>query len=98
MPAPGQGPTAEAIANGFFEIELVGRTDAGAETRVRVKGHRDPGYGATACMLAESALCLALDPAAGLQGGVLTPASALNSALMARLNQTLVQFEAVAAS
>ena len=98
LPAPGQGPTAEAIANGFFEIELVGRTEGGAETRVRVKGHRDPGYGATACMLAESALCLAQDAPAGLQGGVLTPASALSSALMQRLNQTLVQFEAQPAS
>ena len=76
LPAPGEGPSRDAIERGFFKIVLSGR--------------RDPGYGATACMLAESALCLAQDPLDG-PGGVLTPAAAMGGALLARLNAQDVQ-------
>ena len=51
-----------------------------------VAAQGDPGYAATAVMLGESALCLALDgerlPAAA---GVLTPATAMGDALVDRL-------------
>jgi short subunit dehydrogenase-like uncharacterized protein len=86
LPAPGEGPSAESRARGFFRFTLVGRNDAHDELRVRVAGDQDPGYGETAKMLAESALCLALDGAeleAG--GGILTPASCMGMQLVERL-------------
>lgn len=88
LPAPGEGPSKAAIEGGFFKLEIVGRFSDGKEpVRIAVKGRLDPGYGATAAMLAEAAVCLALDAAklpAG--GGVLTPASAMGPVLRERLN------------
>jgi short subunit dehydrogenase-like uncharacterized protein len=54
--------------------------------------HRDPGYYSTSRMLLESGLCLALQSAelkqAGmLQGGVLTPATAMGPLLIDRLRE-----------
>jgi short subunit dehydrogenase-like uncharacterized protein len=84
MPKPGEGPTPEQRARGFFVARLLATTDDGATLRGRVEDRRDPGYGSTAVMLSESALCLARDPLA-TPGGVVTPASAMGGALLARL-------------
>ena len=54
--------------------------------RARLTGDRDPGYGSTTKMLAESAVCLARDPLAS-QGGIHTPASAMGDTLLDRLRQ-----------
>jgi short subunit dehydrogenase-like uncharacterized protein len=53
---------------------------------------QDPGYGETAKMLSETAVCLALD---GLTapGGVLTPASCLGTRLVERLRGAGMTFE-----
>ena len=89
LPAPGQGPSPDQIERGYFEIRLFGHHPDG-RVDVVVTGRRDPGYGATACMLAESALCLASDDLQ--RAGVLTPAVAFGQALVDRLDQTDVQF------
>lgn len=84
IPAPGQGPTPEQRENGFFDLRLFGQTESGELLQARVTGDRDPGYGSTRKMLAESALCLAgndLD----VGGGFWTPASAMGQPLMERL-------------
>jgi len=48
--------------DGSFSFDVLAQnTDNGEEVRVRVSGTGDPGYSATAIMLGESALCLALD-------------------------------------
>jgi len=52
--------------------------------KVKVTGDRDPGYGATSKMLAESAVCLAKDEL-GERGGILTPAAAMGDKLLQRL-------------
>lgn len=85
-PAPGEGPSAETIANGFFEIELLAThpTDPANNLTAVVTGDRDPGYGATSKMLAESAVCLARDDLA-TPAGILTPAVAMGEALIRRL-------------
>jgi short subunit dehydrogenase-like uncharacterized protein len=86
LPQPGDGPTLEQREAGFFNIALLGHhpTDASKHLKARIIGDRDPGYGSTSKMLGESAVCLALDePSSG--GGCLTPASAMGSALLARL-------------
>lgn len=86
LPAPGEGPSQEAMERGFFETRLVGELDNGQQIKARVGASRDPGYGATAIMLSQSALCLALD---GQQlqspGGVITPAVAMGATLISRL-------------
>jgi len=92
LPAPGEGPNRKARENGFFKLRLHGRgTTAEREpirATARVEGSRDPGYGETAKMLGESALCLALDGAELTSpSGVLTPASALGMRLVERLRQ-----------
>lgn len=86
LPSPGDGPSEKARRNGHFRVEVVSRTSTGARYTSTVAAKGDPGYAATAVMQGESALCLALDrdrlPDAA---GVLTPATAMGSALADRL-------------
>jgi short subunit dehydrogenase-like uncharacterized protein len=56
------------------------------QLRTRVTGDRDPGYGSTAKMLGESAVCLAKD-ALPAGGGFWTPASAMGEPLLERLRK-----------
>ena len=86
LPDPGEGPSEELVRKGFFDIEIHGRTPSGERWVSRVAAKGDPGYGATAVMLGESALCLALD-GDRLPGrsGVLTPATAMGTAIADRL-------------
>jgi len=53
---------------------------------VQVTGDRDPGYGSTAKMIAEAAVCLAKDPLPEA-GGILTPSVSLGDAYVDRLTQ-----------
>jgi short subunit dehydrogenase-like uncharacterized protein len=86
LPQPGDGPTQAQREAGYFDIQLRGEhpTDAAKALRGRIRGDRDPGYGSTAKMLGESAVCLAQD-ALPVAGGFWTPASAMGDALLARL-------------
>jgi short subunit dehydrogenase-like uncharacterized protein len=53
---------------------------------VKVTGDKDPGYGSTAKMLTETAICIAqLSKDGGSQGGFWTPATILGSTLVERL-------------
>jgi short subunit dehydrogenase-like uncharacterized protein len=86
LPEPGEGPSREKREAGYFDIRFFGEhpVDRGKSLHARVTGDRDPGYGSTAKMLGEAAVCLALDRLeAG--GGSWTPASAMGDALLARL-------------
>ena len=86
LPAPGTGPTPQARERGWFRMDLDAATAGGQHLRAVVSGPGDPGYAATAVMLGESALCLALDGAAlPARAGSLTPASAMGTALVDRL-------------
>ncbi|MDQ3037626.1 MAG: saccharopine dehydrogenase NADP-binding domain-containing protein [Myxococcota bacterium] len=90
LPKPGEGPDREARERGFFVVRLIGtgRAADGREItlRGRVEGKADPGYGETAKMLSESALCLALDGASlDAPGGIRTPASTMGMRLVDRL-------------
>lgn len=87
LPEPGEGPSRQARESGHFQIQLFGRHPdrSSANLRLRIRAERDPGYGATARMLGESAVCLALDGLSS-SGGVLTPATAMGDALIDRLD------------
>lgn len=95
LPAPGTGPDERARARGFFRHAFTGTTEDGRTVTARVAGPGDPGYAATAVMLGESALCLALD-GAGLpdRAGSLTPATAMGHALVDRLRAAGHTYEA----
>lgn len=95
LPAPGEGPSEEQRENGYFKAKLLGfipPTDSEPEIQVEgtVIGQKDPGYGETAKMLAESALCLAQEP--GKLTGILTPASAMGMTLVKRLRAAGMTF------
>lgn len=83
LPKPGEGPSERTRRAGRFLVEVVAETD-GPSYVTTVGASLDPGYGATAVMLGESGLALALDelPTAG---GVLTPMTALGESLARRL-------------
>ncbi|MES0874327.1 saccharopine dehydrogenase family protein [Sinimarinibacterium thermocellulolyticum] len=86
VPKPGEGPSAEAQARGFFDLRLHGTTADGRSLRAKVTGDRDPGYGSTAKMLGEAAACLALDvPREQKAGGFWTPATIFGERLIDRL-------------
>jgi short subunit dehydrogenase-like uncharacterized protein len=98
LPKPGEGPDRAAREAGWFEHRFVARgtRDDGEEVVLRgvVGGDKDPGYGSTAIMLAETALCLAFDDPEGARpGGVHTPASAMGTSLIQRLRRAGLRFE-----
>jgi short subunit dehydrogenase-like uncharacterized protein len=82
-PKPGEGPTKAERENGFFDVLFVGVAADGRKVRVSVKGDKDPGYGSTSKMLAETAICLVGAP--DVAGGVWTPGAALQGRLVERL-------------
>ena len=79
---PGEGPSKEERENGFYDILFIGEYPDGTTVRASVQGDRDPGYGSTSKMLAETGLALLANKAAG---GVWTPGALLGDALIARL-------------
>lgn len=99
LPGSGKGPTQEQIETGHFTVELIAESDApagGPKHRVKgvVKGKRDPGYGETSKMLAESGLALALDrQSLPGTGGAMTPATAMGQVLIGRLRKAGMTFE-----
>jgi short subunit dehydrogenase-like uncharacterized protein len=98
LPAPGEGPSEAQREKGFFRIDVHTTTSSGARLVCEIAAPGDPGYKATAVMLGESALALALDedrlPAAA---GVLTPATAMGDVLVQRLRGAGHRYEVRAA-
>ena len=89
LPKPGEGPDEKARTQGHFTVDLFTKTTTGARYTSRVRAKGDPGYAATAVMLGESALTLVLNRTElpEVEGGVLTPSTALGDALVERLRQ-----------
>lgn len=85
--APGEGPTEEERNAGSYDLLFVGETADGKKLAASVKGDKDPGYGSTSKMIAESALCLLENPTA-TGGGIWTPAPAMGSLLIDRLQNS----------
>jgi short subunit dehydrogenase-like uncharacterized protein len=88
----GEGPSDERRESSWFTVDFVGES-AGKTVHTRVSGG-DPGYTETAKMLAESALCLALDDNPKTSGQV-TTATAMAENLLARLQKAGLRFETV---
>ncbi|EJD08367.1 uncharacterized protein FOMMEDRAFT_101779 [Fomitiporia mediterranea MF3/22] len=93
---PGQGPSDEVLQNGYVKMQNISVSSPLPGTNKSLiiesfaRGRGDPGYALTAVMSAEVALGLLAPreklPAIARSGGVLTPATALGSALLKRLS------------
>ncbi|GGB20154.1 hypothetical protein GCM10011492_07560 [Flexivirga endophytica] len=99
LPSPGDGPDEKTRDAGYFRATLRTTTTTGTAYQSVVAAQGDPGYKATAVMLGESALSLALSRDEcplpdGLGGGVLTPATALGNVLVERLRAQGFDIEA----
>ncbi|MGM0564690.1 MAG: saccharopine dehydrogenase family protein [Pseudomonadota bacterium] len=92
LKSPGDGPSREQREHGWFRVVFQGRSSQRRIT-TQVSGG-DPGYGETAKMLAESALCLARDELPKT-AGILTPAVAMGEALIERLQRAGIRFEVI---
>lgn len=86
----GEGPSASRREKSWFTVDFVAES-AGTSVRTRVSGG-DPGYTETAKMLAEAALCLALDDNPNVSGQV-TTATAMGDKLLGRLERAGISFE-----
>jgi short subunit dehydrogenase-like uncharacterized protein len=86
LPAPGTGPSEAVQRSGWFRMTVDATTESGRRYRAVASGKGDPGYAATAVMLGESALALALDgDRLPDRTGSLTPATAMGVVLVERL-------------
>jgi saccharopine dehydrogenase (NAD+, L-lysine-forming) len=83
VPKPGTGPSESKREHGHYTVETYTTTTSGARYRATMAQKGDPGYKATAVLLGECGLALALhrDTLSDLRG-VLTPAAALGDALL----------------
>ena len=82
-PKPGEGPSKEERETGHYDVLFIGLMPDGGRIDTVVTGDRDPGYGSTSKMLAESALCLVQDVAG--DGGIWTPGALMGTRLRDRL-------------
>lgn len=85
LPKPGEGPSPEEQLSGGFDYRFFGRTQSGESLHVKVTGDRDPGYGCTAKMLGQAAVCLANIRKEDKPGGFWTPATIYQDDLIERL-------------
>lgn len=90
---PGQGPSASTREKSWFKVHFIGEA-SGMHVWTEVSGG-DPGYGETAKMLAESALCLAFDKNLPEYYGVVTPGASMGVALIDRLNNAGIRFRTI---
>ncbi|MEQ9519100.1 MAG: saccharopine dehydrogenase NADP-binding domain-containing protein [Parvibaculum sp.] len=84
VPQPGEGPSKAEREAGNYNVLFVGELADGKSIKVGVTGDKDPGYGSTSKMIAESAICLAND-VPDLKGGFWTTAPAFGMKLVERL-------------
>jgi short subunit dehydrogenase-like uncharacterized protein len=85
-PKPGEGPSKAEREAGFYDVLFVGLTADGRQVRASVAGDKDPGYGSTSKMIAETALCL-VQQSPEVAGGIWTPGAAMQGKLVERLRE-----------
>jgi len=85
LPKSGEGPSESTRISGYYNLRFY-LTQQNKIYLSKVIGDMDPGYGSTSKMLAESAVCLALDKTPETYG-ILTPSVALGDPLLKRLQE-----------
>ena len=94
LPKPGEGPDKETRENGWFKGLFKVEAEDGDTKYFQIYGEGDPGYKATAQMVCESAITLAISDELD-SGGVLTSAYGLGNPLLERLIKSGIKFEEV---
>ena len=94
LPKPGEGPDKKTRENGWFKGFFKVEAEDGEIKYFQIYGEGDPGYKATAQMVCESAMTLAISEELDL-GGVLTSAYGLGNPLLERLINSGIKFEEV---
>ena len=94
LPKPGDGPDKETRENGWFKGLFKVEAEDGEIKYFQIYGDGDPGYKATAQMVCESAMTLAISDEL-VVGGVLTSAYGLGNPLLERLINSGIKFEEV---
>lgn len=79
---PGDGPSREERESGSYDVLFIGEYPDGSTVRASVQGDRDPGYGSTSKMIAETGMALLDCDGAG---GIWTPGALLGPGLIERL-------------
>ena len=85
LPKPGEGPTPLEQINGSFDLRFLGKVSPNESILVKVTGDRDPGYGSTAKMISQAAVCLSFDIDEKKSGGFWTPSTLMGNQLISRL-------------
>lgn len=83
-PQPGEGPSKEEREAGFYDALFIAIAPDGRKVAVSVYGDKDPGYGSTSKIIAETAIALVNAP--DVAGGVWVPGAALGDRLVKRLS------------
>ena len=86
MPKPGEGPGIKNREQGFYNLRFFIKLKDNSMALAKVIGDRDPGYGSTSKILAESALCLAFDNLPS-NYGIVTPSYSMGDKLLKRLRE-----------
>ena len=84
VPKAGEGPSKKQRENGFFSLKFFFGNNR-QRYLAKVTGDMDPGYGSTSKMLAECAICLALEDTLNENYGVITPSVAFEENILERL-------------
>src|SRR3546814_17026620 len=79
---PGEGPSKEEREKGVYDILFIGEYPDGTSVRAGVQGDRDPGYGSTSKMLAETGIALLANKGGG---GGWNPGALLGNARIEQL-------------
>jgi short subunit dehydrogenase-like uncharacterized protein len=89
--SPGEGPDEQRRAQSWFKVDIKAKT--GKELVFAQVSGGDPGYTETSLMLAESALCLALQRKKTPKFfGITTPAAGMGEVLIERLQKAGIGF------
>jgi short subunit dehydrogenase-like uncharacterized protein len=84
-PKPGEGPSKHERDTGHYDLLFIGEMPDGQRIEATVTGDRDPGYGSTSKMIAESAICLIRDVKGA--GGIWTAGGLMAAPLKKRLEE-----------
>ena len=97
LPKPGEGPSTESQAKGYFDLRFFGETGSGKRITTKVTGDGDPGYGSTAKMFTSAALTLLSVDRRTTPGGFWTPSTAMGAPLFDALQRDAgLTFEVIA--
>jgi len=92
LPSSGFGPSGSRLEQWSWQVAVDARTASGHHVRVDVDADGHPGYLTTAKILGEAGLLLAEDGATPRRAGCLTPALALGTGPLDRLERAGARF------